>query len=224
MTCGIYIIRNICNDKIYVGSSKNIEGRWRKHLSDLRRGVHANLHLQSAWEKYKEESFLIEIVLECLEEQLLQEEQSLIQETQCYDRKIGYNKSLFADSPMKGRKHSDDSIKKMIQAKIGEKNNFYKRSHTEETKKKISDSKKGVPLPEETKKKIIEASSFKSGEKNINAKLTRDQVLYILEQKEIYLKQKKSLFGFMNLMAKKFDVSRSTISRIIKGKIWKDIK
>lgn len=224
MTCGIYIIRNICNDKIYVGSSKDIEGRWRKHLSDLRRGIHTNLHLQSAWEKYEEESFLLEIVLECLEEQLLQEEQFLIEETHCYDRRIGYNKSLFAGSPMKGRKHSDESIKKMRQSKIGEKNSFYKRSHTEETKKKISDSKKGIPLGEETKKKIIEASSFKSGEKNINAKLTREQVLYILEQKEIYLKQKKSLYGFMNLMAKKFDVDGSTISRIVKGKGWKDIK
>lgn len=224
MTCGVYAIRNINNGKIYVGSSKDIEGRWQKHLSDLRRGLHSNLHLQNAWEKYKEENFSLEIILECSEEELLQEEQKCIEKTNSSDRKIGYNKSLFAGSPMKGRKHTTDSKDMMRQAKLGEKNNFYGRSHTEETKKKISDAKKGVKLSEEHKKNLLNASSFKKGEENVNAKLTKEQVLYILKEKEIFLRENKTMYGFIKLMTKKFNVSSSTITRILKGKSWRSVK
>ena len=32
MSCGIYIITNIENNKFYVGMSKNIEKRWQAHI------------------------------------------------------------------------------------------------------------------------------------------------------------------------------------------------
>lgn len=55
--CGIYIIRNLVNDKIYVGSSVNIKRRFAQHKSTLRHNTHKNKHLQNAWNKYGEENF-----------------------------------------------------------------------------------------------------------------------------------------------------------------------
>jgi hypothetical protein len=37
----------------------------------------------------------------------------------------------------KGRKHTDEEIEKIRQSKLGEKNPFYGKKHTEETKKKM---------------------------------------------------------------------------------------
>ena len=62
MTCGIYKITNKQNDKFYIGSSTNIEMRWYAHKSYLRRNVHANQHLQNAWNKYGEDNFIFSIL------------------------------------------------------------------------------------------------------------------------------------------------------------------
>ena len=37
MSSGIYVIRNLVNDKLYVGKSVHIENRWLEHQSDLRK-------------------------------------------------------------------------------------------------------------------------------------------------------------------------------------------
>lgn len=43
---GVYQIKNLVNDKIYIGSTKtSFKDRLKNHLSKLRRGVHDNIHL-----------------------------------------------------------------------------------------------------------------------------------------------------------------------------------
>lgn len=72
---GIYKITNIVNNKIYIGSSRNIKNRWFKHTALLRHNKHENKHLQNAWNKYGEENFKFEIVEQCEVEELLIREQ-----------------------------------------------------------------------------------------------------------------------------------------------------
>ena len=55
--CGIYVIKNLINGNIYIGSSVNIKNRFNQHKSTLRHNSHKNKHLQNAWNKYGEESF-----------------------------------------------------------------------------------------------------------------------------------------------------------------------
>ena len=55
--CGIYIIQNLVNGNIYIGSSINIRKRFSQHKSTLRHNTHRNKHLQNAWNKYGEENF-----------------------------------------------------------------------------------------------------------------------------------------------------------------------
>ena len=68
MTCGIYKIINKQTGKFYIGSSNDIEQRWAAHRYRLRKGIHTNQHLLSAWEKYGEESFAFSILQEVEEE------------------------------------------------------------------------------------------------------------------------------------------------------------
>ena len=64
MARGIYKIINVINNKFYVGSAEDFTRRKRVHWWMLRRGTHANKHLQSAWAKYKEQAFTFVIVEE----------------------------------------------------------------------------------------------------------------------------------------------------------------
>lgn len=52
------------NGKLYIGSTKNYKIRWAQHLSELRNNKHSNQHLQNSWNKYGEDNFRFEIVVE----------------------------------------------------------------------------------------------------------------------------------------------------------------
>ena len=59
---GVYRIENILNKNIYIGSSKDIYGRWVRHKNDLNKKKHHCPHLQAAWNKYNELNFEFEII------------------------------------------------------------------------------------------------------------------------------------------------------------------
>lgn len=70
MNSGIYIIRNLANDKVYIGKSKNIKQRKNTHFSALKLNKHNNQHLQNSYNKYGKNNFEFD-VLEYCEESLL---------------------------------------------------------------------------------------------------------------------------------------------------------
>ena len=60
---GIYCIINTVNGKRYVGSTaSSFKQRFMQHIQKLRRGAHANKHLQTSFLKYGEGSFKFEIL------------------------------------------------------------------------------------------------------------------------------------------------------------------
>ena len=64
---GIYCIRNIVNNKVYIGKSKNIYNRITQHIYLLRnKSKDENRYLINAWHKYGEDKFEY-FVLEYLE-------------------------------------------------------------------------------------------------------------------------------------------------------------
>jgi group I intron endonuclease len=69
-SAGIYRIRNTVNDKVYIGQTSNLAARWRTHRHRLRAGTHDTAHLQAAWHKYGERSFVFEILQPCEVEDL----------------------------------------------------------------------------------------------------------------------------------------------------------
>ena len=105
----------------------------------LRNNKHDNKYLQNAWNKYREENFIFEIMEESEndEEILIKIEQKWLDETKCYEQEIGYNFCDKASSPP---------------TMNGENNPMFGKTHTDEVKQLISLKNKGRKHSEETKK------------------------------------------------------------------------
>ena len=152
MKSGIYLIKNIQNNKVYVGSALNIDKRWKQHKNHLKRGKHHSCHLQSAWDKYGEQSFKLEIIQEVfIPEHLLAYEQVYLDYYKSYEIDKGYNICKVAGSPL-GVKQSEETINN----KSGKNHPFYgkKRLLSDEARKNISEANKRRIVSEETKKKM----------------------------------------------------------------------
>ena len=78
MDSGIYLIKNILDDKVYIGSSINLKDRRYKHFWMLERGIHDNQHLQNSYNKFGEENFKFEILENCEYNLLVEKEVSVI--------------------------------------------------------------------------------------------------------------------------------------------------
>lgn len=97
----IYKIRNVVNQKFYVGSTINTKERFRTHRNKLRRGAHHTPHLQAAWNKYGEECFKFEIVEEVASIEMLQDAEDcwLIEHV---GKAYCYNAGLRSGAPWRG--------------------------------------------------------------------------------------------------------------------------
>lgn len=132
MTCGIYWIRNIVNDKRYIGLAVNIEKRHIIHKSTLRGNYHDNDYLQKAWNKYGEDNFEFKIIKKCE-----RDEKTLREKEIYYIRKY---KSFRGDGKGYNLNRGGDG-------NLG-------WSPTDEQRKASSESRKGIPCSEEQKRKI----------------------------------------------------------------------
>lgn len=109
---GIYSIVCLKNSKIYIGQSKHIEVRWLEHKDELKKGTHQNKHLQNAWNKYGENSFVFSVIEECEEDNLTKREQYWIDYYGGINSKNTYN---FRQAGSKGTM-SKETLKKMSEA------------------------------------------------------------------------------------------------------------
>jgi len=61
---GVFQIRNLVNDKIYVDGSVNLDSIWNRNRVELNLGSHHNTALQSDWKIMGEDKFKYEILSE----------------------------------------------------------------------------------------------------------------------------------------------------------------
>lgn len=107
---GVYQIRNIRNNKIYIGSTvQSFNKRLKRHLYDLHRNLHHSVILQRAWNKYGEDSFEFSIIELCSAKNLIKREQYWLDRLKSYDTKIGYNILVNAGNST-GFKHSEETL------------------------------------------------------------------------------------------------------------------
>lgn len=179
---GVYRIRNLANNKFYIGSTSNLYQRFIQYKSALEKGNHHSIYLQRSFDKYGTSYFIMEVLLLCKQEYLLYYEQQLIEELN-----PDYNMNKKAVSN-KGYKWSEESREKARKAQLGntnaaghilsedskqlisksrkgkcvrEQNGFYGKTHTEEVREKIREAQTGRKHSEETRKKQAE-SHYKS--------------------------------------------------------------
>lgn len=129
MVAGIYMISTDQSKKVYIGSTKDFEGRWGGHVYSLQRQRHGNRHLQNAWNKYGEKSFFFDVLEETTIEELTQREQFYID---TYRKKAG---ALYNLAPIAGNNSG---------VKWGEasREKARARKHPENVRKKMSENKK----------------------------------------------------------------------------------
>jgi hypothetical protein len=58
---GVFLIRNMVNDKVFVGVSSDLPGIINRHKFDLMRGGHRIKQLQAEWNEHGSENFTFEI-------------------------------------------------------------------------------------------------------------------------------------------------------------------
>ena len=135
MVSGIYSILNKKNGKIYVGQSINIRQRFYDHKKHLRKDIHNNKHLQSAWNKYGEDSFEFNVLEPCEPSMLNSNEVWWIEYFDSTNREKGYNHTIGGDfcptkcpeiakkisNSLKGRTFSDEHRKNLSKAHKGKK-------------------------------------------------------------------------------------------------------
>lgn len=163
--CGIYCIRNTINNKLYIGQSIDLDGRWSKHKSELNRHVHFNSQLQKDWIEHGQIAFEFEILELCSESKLDEKEQFYINKYDSMNHDVEYNlqtgghynivqceesrekqkislKESYENNPQLKEFRKLAALKQWnnpeIEAKIlGENNGMYGRHHTEEAKEKM---------------------------------------------------------------------------------------
>lgn len=145
IVCGIYCIKNLINNKCYIGQSQDIMRRWRKEKSVLSGKNPAwNAHLQSAWKKYGKENFEFSILEECPIENLDEREMFWIAYYDSFNN--GYNNTVGGSGARgmtawnKGIKLSDEYKFKLSEA-------HKNLQHTEAQKRKISEKLSGKNNP-----------------------------------------------------------------------------
>jgi len=171
MITGIYKIEALCpvarmaRVAIYIGQSKNIEARWKRH-----------------YKRFPPDQYSYEVLLACDDDYLDFFEKAFIDG---YDsHRNGLNKTIggtaikarYPDAEtkakmseaQKGKVHSEETKAKLSEARKG-------KTASEETKAKISAVQKGKPMSEEQKAKIAAAKKGKPRSEETKAKLSAVQ-------------------------------------------------
>jgi len=120
---------NTLNNKIYIGSAVNILKRFTQHRHLLNNNKHFNIHLQSSWNNYGENSFIFEIIEECTLDDLYLKEEYFIKKYNTINNKFGYNKRVDCKTNL-GIKLSNETREKLRISHLGHKRSI-------ETHKKI---------------------------------------------------------------------------------------
>ena len=217
MACVYRHIRTDLNIPFYIGIGKEVTRAYSK--------THRNDHWSHIVDKT---SYEVHILFNDVSYEFAKEKEKEFIEL--YKRKedggILCNLTKGGDGVL-GIRHTEEARKKMGEPNKGKTisdwhrqriSEFHKgKKHSEETKKKMSESKigkgLGVKASEETRKKMSESAI--KGEGHQFSKLKQSDVLEIRRLSSEGMSQRK--------IGKKFNVTKTAISHILKGLTWKHV-
>lgn len=233
----IYRFKNTANGKCYIGQTIDIVRRYKRHLADAKK---INNKFYNAVIKHGIDSFKFEVLFTVLDADDLNEiEQYFISEYDSFAN--GYNSNTGGKSAF-GFKHSEETKRKLsdqkkrynpqkgkplteehkerIASKMrGELGHFYGKTHTLETKRRISAANKGKIIPEDIRLKM---SVSHVGEKNSMYGISRPEIGQNNKEFKGYkLQYDNEIFRSMRDLAKHLGKSRSVVKRLIKEGVVK---
>jgi len=139
---GIYMIFCTVSGKAYIGQAKNIYKRWVNHRYDLRHKIHGNPHLQKTYDKYGLDKLAFIALENC--KNLTEREGHYLE---LLDKDLRINCNPVSDSiPI-----SEETRRKISKSLKGKQTWWLGRKHSDESRKKISEAGKSRP-PREYKK------------------------------------------------------------------------
>lgn len=179
----IYLVTNTVNGKLYVGQTvKTPKARWAEHVRDSRRGCPFLFH--RAIRKYGASAFEIqEVATATNQTQLDQLETSWIQQLDTmspsgYNTKLGRqghvteNVRARISATLTGIRRSDDTRRRMSEAKKGTIPWSAGKELSSETKAKMSLAQKGRVVSEDCRKKLSIANIGKTKSAETRAKMS----------------------------------------------------
>lgn len=222
----IYLATNKINGKFYVGQTIN---RITDRISDHKRKAlkyGSKSHFHCAIKKYGISGFLWEIIDTAkTRDELNEKEKYWVDFYGSINRSLGYNlkegggQCIFTDEVKKkigkagiGRKPSKKQLQAARERMLGDGNHFYGKKHSEETKKRISESRKGKGLGQTELQKIkCPHRGSDNGRSSIDEGIAY-QVKSMLKD------------GYRNCDIQKIlNVSKSTLQGIKHGVTWRHV-
>lgn len=140
---GIYIIKNTDNGKVYIGQSVDVEYRICNHFSKLKWNRHDNTHMQRAYNN-NPSAFAWELLCTCEQSELDDLEIEYIAKYNSADPTKGYNKQYGGQAE---HRCTPETRKKMSETKKGKR---FSKEHC----KKIGEANRGRKLSDEARRKI----------------------------------------------------------------------
>lgn len=205
MKSGIYKIISLINNKVYIGSSSNIENRIIYHLQDFKRENHHNQHLQNTYNKYGKENLQFEVIELCDLKDCYIKEIYWSNFFDSFNPEKGYNIGVISANGIKSGSLSNETKEKMYKTRKenAEKKGYY---HSEETKRKIGIKSKGRKHTPQTIKKIKDKLKYKKLSKEVSKKIvdSRKQNSNIWHSEETKSKISKSNKGVKKTKTEKF--------------------
>lgn len=230
MSGGIYAIEHLASGRLYVGSTVHFRHRWNHHKMELRRGNHANQHLQRAWVKYGEIAFRF-IPLETTGNEIRAREQWWLDYLMPFGQR-GFNVCRSAGT-VYGTKRTEETKRRMSiaqrardwppSAETLEKNRqaHLGLKHTDATRAKMSASRKGKPLGPKTPAAIaaLRASFTPEVRAKISAaQIARNSMAKLSHEDVGAIRDLLKAGTTQRVIADRFGVNPATVSNIKTGK------
>lgn len=200
--CGIYCIKNLVNNKMYIGQSDNIERRWRAHRNELAGHRHRNVHLQRAVDKYGIDNFDFSVLELCDVSELNDREMFYISRYNTFF--TGYNLTLGGDG-VRGVIVSEETKRRMSRSHAdisGEKNPMYGKKMIDV----MGEERYAAYLARNHEKRVEQARKME------HPKMTDEQRTFISQRQKDYYKTHTSPFLGRKLSAASIEKRRKTIA------------
>ena len=217
----VYYICNIVDERIYVGSTNNMRQRRNKHICLLKKNSHHNLYLQRFYNKHGEDSIYFEIIYVGVE--YIAQEQYHIET----NKKQLFNISMDATRPggWTGHKHTNETKRKLSEVRKGK--------GTKITNEKVIEIKKllneGITQKDIAKQfNVVESvvCGINRGKYWSNVDVPAGETRENTKLSPNDVKKIKILLSQGMTcpdIARSFLVGRTTVQKIKSNKIWKHI-